>query len=81
MLISTHTHTHTHTLVISHQALDEEADVMVGYGEAIERGTLLNVLHDAKMEASCNGRQSTAKVTCVGELHLDGLLVSKGTTT
>ena len=54
---------------------------MVGYGAAIERGTLLNVLHSAKMEASCNGRQSTAKVTCVGELHLDGLFVSEGTTT
>ena len=54
---------------------------MVGYGGAIERGTLLNVLHDAKMEASCNGRQGTAKVTCVGQLHLDGLFVSEGTTT
>ena len=54
---------------------------MVGYGAAIERGTLLNVLHDPKMKASCNGRERTAKVTCVGELHLDGLLVSEGTTT
>ena len=55
--------------------------MVVGYGGAIERGTLLNVLHDTKMEASCNGCQSTAKVTCVRQLHLDGLLVCEGTTT
>ena len=65
----------------THQALDQQADVVVGYGAAIERGTLLNVLHNTKMEASCYGWQSTGKVSCVGQLHLDGLFISESTTT
>ncbi len=51
-------------------SLEQYADVVVGNGGAVQRGTLINLLHYHKMERRRNGRQGTAEVWSLGELDL-----------
>ena len=56
--------------VCTYLSLEQYADVVVGNRGAVQRGTLINLLHYHKMEGPCNGRQGTAEVRSLGELDL-----------
>lgn len=51
-------------------SLDQETDVMLSYGAAIERGTVLYHLHHHHMQHAGQHCQGTSKVTSVGKSHL-----------
>ena len=54
----------------SYYCFDEQADVVVGDGGAVEGGTLVDLLHHHEMEGGGNGRQGRVEIGRVLELSL-----------
>ncbi len=60
------THAHTHT----HLSFDEEADMVLCYGAAIQRGTVVYHLHHHQVQCTGQHPQGTGKVPSVSQLDL-----------
>ena len=54
----------------THLSLEQETDVVLGYGAAVERRTLLYHLHHHQVQSTGQHPQGSAKVARVGQLHL-----------
>ena len=58
------------TTTETHSFLHEQADVVAGDGAAVERGGVVNVLHDGEMQSLRDGCQSSREVWHSRERHL-----------